>query len=1012
MLSQALLVDDEWQQWAPVLRPAFEQAGWTLRASGTVRRAVELLKREEFDLVLLDLGFPAEGLSGSEAVSKLLGNSPPVPVIVLTAADTAADIRTAVECLRAGAWEYLTKANLDLDRLLQEAEKAARYAAILRQRCRLRQSFQRVVGGEPCFATFPEDGPAVEGGGRGSRRASSGGSAGASLSRDGTGSATCAFALALSGLRLRAAMTDEEAMKIQHQWALRLTPGLVTSGQTTVVELRYTATPTSQGGCTLETWLVGCAAAETTAEARCRAEELWMDMVALLSLRDSVCEFHPVIREAQLKTVLRPFAAEYAAEFLQSGRLIDLPQDNGPMGFRRRIRATKAEASSLTLPPALPGELCSLGDFCQMAVASRDPVALTLAIEPLRDAHRTTALLRKAQAALAGEESALEDGPDESDRKASNAERQRLRALQNALRNAREVRVVVTSTKPVPRAFLNAIGTSFFSHDPDYWQVREWSEAERSAAARPWGWHPPELPTEQFLTTYYKLEEAAKLMRLPAPGAARAAGVAVALETWTFVPQELPAAGVLLGKKQLNSGEVSIRLSREDRAKHVYAIGQTGTGKSTLLASAILSDIREGQGVGVLDPHGDLIDFLLPRIPKSREQDVVLFDPADTEHPVGLNLFESQEQREKEFAVQEAILMFYRLFDPNRRGIVGPQWEHWFRNASFTLMDHPTGGTLIEVPALFTHDGFREDRVNRVKDPLVKAFWEKQLAKTADFHKSEMYNYFISKFGRFMTNETMRNIIGQRRSRLRFRELMDGGKILLANLSRGKLGEMNSSLLGTLLVTRLFSAALGRADVPQEQRRDFCLYIDEFQLFTTETLSQIVSESRKYGLALCIAHQNLAQLDGRLLETLLGNVGTFIALRPGPNDVEKLLPYFRPQFTAEDLLRLPNRTACARMLLGDRPSAPFAFETILDTARPSQAAANRCRRQSRQQYARRKREVEREIEDRLTLAENRPHRARQREVTDDDIRERMGLPRLDGKKRRTSRSKKRGSDST
>lgn len=415
-------------------------------------------------------------------------------------------------------------------------------------------------------------------------------------------------------------------------------------------------------------------------------------------------------------------------------------------------------------------------------------------------------------------------------------------------------------------------------------------------------------------------------------------------------PANLPQKGVVLGESIYRGTKQLVRLQEEDRRRHVFMIGKTGTGKTTLFETMIEQDMHSGKGLCFIDPLGDAIESLLKKVPTHRAKDVILFDPSDTQFPLGLNLLEYSSPEEKDFLIQEVIEIFYKLFDPNRTGIVGPQWEHWARNAALTVMSNPGGGSLIDLPRLFTDDAFREQSVANVTDPVVKAFWQQQLAKTSDFHKSEMYNYFISKFGRFMTNDLMRNIIGQKRSSFHFREVMDGKKILLINLAKGKIGEINSNLLGLILVSKLQVAAFSRADIPEEQRQDFYLYVDEFQNFTTDTFATILAEARKYRLCLNITNQYFAQLTEKIRDAVIGNVGTIISYRIGAEDAEYLM-HEMAGVSVEDLTNLDRFQAYVKLLVDLTPTKPFSLRGVKSPNVGTEAMAEWIRAATRKQFA-------------------------------------------------------------
>jgi hypothetical protein len=437
-------------------------------------------------------------------------------------------------------------------------------------------------------------------------------------------------------------------------------------------------------------------------------------------------------------------------------------------------------------------------------------------------------------------------------------------------------------------------------------------------------------------------------------------------------PANLPNAGTFLGQSIYRGEAKNVFIKDDDRRRHIYAIGKTGTGKTTLFTSMALADIKAGKGVCYIDPHGDAIDEILKGIPKERANDLVLFDPSDIERPYGLNLLEWKEPSQKDFLVQELVQIFYKLFDPEHTGIVGPQFEHWLRNAALTLMSDPKGGTIIEIPRLFTDDQFREEKIANLKDPIVLQFWKKQMAQTADFHKSEMLNYFTSKFGRFMTNEMMRNVIGQTTSSFDFREIMDNGKIFLVNLSKGKVGEVNSNLLGMILVAKLQMAAMSRADISEDQRRDFHLYVDEFQNFATENFEQILSEARKYHLSLNITNQYVAQLEERIRDAVFGNIGTLISFRIGASDAEFIEKEFAPVFTHEDLISVDKFHAYVKLLIDGVASKPFSMKTVKFSQNTDVQTAKMIRESARNRYGRDRGIVEKEIAERAKIKELPP----------------------------------------
>lgn len=434
-------------------------------------------------------------------------------------------------------------------------------------------------------------------------------------------------------------------------------------------------------------------------------------------------------------------------------------------------------------------------------------------------------------------------------------------------------------------------------------------------------------------------------------------------------PSNLPSSGLLIGYSEYRGVRKDIKMKELDRVRHTYIIGRSGTGKSTLIKQMAIQDAVAGRGFCIIDPHGDLVEDTLANIPKERVDDVVLFEPADLERPVGLNMLECRNEDQRDFTVQEMISIFYKLFSSD---MIGPMFEHNMRNVMLTLMaDLSNPGTIAEIPRMFSDTEFQKQWVAKVKDPVVRSFWEKEMAKTSDFHKSEMLGYLISKVGRFVENEMMRNIIGQQKSGFDIREIMDQGKILLVNLSKGKTGDVNANLLGLIIVTKLQVAALSRADLPESERRPFYLYIDEFQNFITPSIATILSEARKYQLGLIVAHQYMGQLEQpkgntEIRDAVLGNAGTILNFRIGVEDAEIMAKEFAPVFNAYDLINIENQNAYIKLLIDQTASKPFSMHTIFPP-RGDKKLADAIRQISRLKYGRDKRLVEAEILERTQL---------------------------------------------
>ena len=433
-------------------------------------------------------------------------------------------------------------------------------------------------------------------------------------------------------------------------------------------------------------------------------------------------------------------------------------------------------------------------------------------------------------------------------------------------------------------------------------------------------------------------------------------------------PRNLLENGLLLGYNEFRGVKKPIRMSDNDRRRHMYVVGQTGTGKSTFLENIALQDMLEGRGFAFVDPHGDTAERLLGMVPKERTEDIIYFCPAEMEYPMGFNLFEFHNPEQKDFIIQEVINMIYKLYDPQRQGIVGPRFEHIFRNCALLLMADPKGGTFIDVPKLLVDPDFMKQKLKYTNDRTVIDFWTKEFPNSQRSNDAgEVTAWVVSKFSAFMSNEMMRNIIGQNTSSFNMRKIMDEGKILLVNLSKGRTGELNSKLLGMIFVMKFQAAAMSRADVSEEERRDFCLYVDEFQNFATDSFESILSEARKFRLNLIVANQFITQLEEGVRDAVFGNIGAVVAHRVGTNDAEQLEKYFRPVFDVDDLQQLPNYNAIVKMLIGGVPVQPFSMADLPYLGHSNKNLADALKQLSGAKHGRPRAVVEKEIFDRLTV---------------------------------------------
>jgi hypothetical protein len=361
----------------------------------------------------------------------------------------------------------------------------------------------------------------------------------------------------------------------------------------------------------------------------------------------------------------------------------------------------------------------------------------------------------------------------------------------------------------------------------------------------------------------------------------------------------------------------------KNRSGHMYVLGKTGTGKSTLIQNMAASDIRRGHGMALIDPHGDLVETVLAVIPKKRLKDVIYFNPADLEHPIAFNPLEDVEPDKRHLVVSGLLSVFKKIWPE----FWGPRMEHILRNAILTLLEQP-GSTLLDIPPILTDKIFRERAIAKVSNHIVRNFWLQEFDKYSAWLRSEATAPILNKVGQFLATPLIRNIVGQPKSAFNLRQVMDEGKILIADLAKGKIGDDNCSLLGSLLVTKLQLAALSRADIPDEKRRPFHLYVDEVHSFLTLSFTDILSQARKYKLYLVMSHQYLDQLDERMRAAVFGNVGTLISFRVGAIDAQHLAREFYPTFNETDLVNIPNHHIYLKMMIDGHTSKAFSAVTM------------------------------------------------------------------------------------
>ncbi len=401
-----------------------------------------------------------------------------------------------------------------------------------------------------------------------------------------------------------------------------------------------------------------------------------------------------------------------------------------------------------------------------------------------------------------------------------------------------------------------------------------------------------------------------------------------------------------LGQTNFRNRQVKFGIKTDDRRRHIYVIGKTGSGKTTMMENMVIEDIISGRGVGLVDPHGDFAEKILNFIPENRIDDVIYFNPADIKHPFGFNPLERVGD-EYHHIVASGLMGIFKKIWPD---VWSARMEYILNNSLLSLLEYP-GSTLLGIMRLLTDKDYRKQVVSGLSDPIIKSFWLNEFARYTQKLETEATAAILNKVGQFSANPLIRNIIGQPHSTIDIRKIMDDSKIFIANLAKGRIGEDNSALLGAMLITKMQLAAMGRVNIPEQERKDFYLYIDEFQNFSTESFASILSEARKYRLNLVLAHQYIEQLDEKVRPAIFGNIGTIVSFRVGAEDAEFLEKEFNPEFNANDLVNLPNHNIYIKLMIDGVTSHPFSAETLSPKDQKEQSPIDVIIENNRRKYA-------------------------------------------------------------
>lgn len=698
-------------------------------------------------------------------------------------------------------------------------------------------------------------------------------------------------------------------------------------------------------------------------------------------------EFSPVEKRRELNSLRMPFKISEAASVVKRSEIVRLDFLLGAatrsMGFKSKLQQKEHQQQRiLHVYPFIPS-MAGMENLLKLMLHQSHRTAISFRILPtsLREAEKS-ALIKQISYC----ENYLGSVPthnDEKERFSLQTQAELLRShltssLGKLKDNAALMTVEMASEGRLPQTLIDVLGSYLTDSSAGHgkrgdlgdflsggYEVNRKKKPEIPMLANFWKnieirpSNSEKMPKDLFrLKHLFDSSEAVLAFRFPRPTNQEIVGLEFkSYQTELF--SETVKDGQLVGFSKHNGQTKEVRIGRGDRRRHVYAVGQTGTGKSTLFESMILEDLRNGEGVCLIDPHGDLIEKLLRKVPNEREEDIVLFDPGDLENPVGFNVLESENDAEKQFLIQELIsIVIATLAD---KTWVGPVFFQTVKHLLRLVMSNPNvPGTLPQLHQLLnSKDFYTRFLPLHDPDPILNKFVEEVLPKM-DFTNVLSYDgmnagaYFSSKFEGFVSDPMLRNIFGQPHSTIDLKEIIDSGKVLLVNLSKGRMGEMNARFLGMVLIAKLQAAAMSRASIPENKRKDFYLYVDEFQNLATENFSSLLAEARKYRLNLILTNQFVSQVSNEIRDAITGNVGTTISFRVGSIDAEFLERDFVPTFNKFDLMNLPNFNTYVSTLLNGEVIKPFSMRIVSDSSKESEAKATRIRAKSRRKYAKKR----------------------------------------------------------
>jgi len=886
---EILMIDDKFSKWHPILEKSAEEFGFSITNSPSVEEGLEKLRNYpgSFEAVIMGLAFVADKMQGKEGLLKIKEIDDYIPIIILTA--KADDLQVISECIRLGAYDYFSKTNINPGHLFLHIESAIQQSL---QKHRLSSFTTMATESNALKPYFYFDNQ---------------------IDKQSKGF----FAYRLKAVACGSAGNQPETEYLSHvawEWHYNFLNTITFYDPDLILRLRYLYSP---GAEYIDPVLIIEINEKTAEHAKFRYEEIRKEfdlyLQAKKDFKKTIYYFVPIADELDLRNILFPFNTDRLLQFTpELSEITAYVKKN--LGFSTTLQET--EEIKLSLPLLLKPEI-SLENFCEVLSQQRSRTMVEIMLNPVKLSREEVDYLRGLLKCI------------DYSNKLTLAEQEKahlsISSYLNAASKCFNVEVFgAQESKRIGKDLLSAISSGFFDNSTHVNAVpvlisRDGILKKQDEPKGSRDWH--------FL---YSQSNIVNIFKFPYPYSTSIPGINSYNPIFGYLPDNLSKTGPITGIKSIHGHEFPIRIRVQDLRKHLYILGQTGTGKTTILYSMIMERILSGKGVCVVDPHGDLHKKILEDLPKERLKDLIVFEPGNPGNDIRINLLEYNKEnpQEKSFIIDELFNFFRQEYDATTT--MGPIFELFMKNSLLLLMDDTDDpGSIGDLSKVFQDDEFRRNLLNKCRNQEVLDFWNKTAVRlTGDYGLVNMTPYIISKLNQLLMNDFISPIVITKKSNINFRAIIDCDKILLVSLSKGKIGKIGVNILGTVILSRILNAAYSRENIPEHHRNDYTLFVDEFQNFVSQAVMSAMSEARKYRLSMVLANQTLGQLSEQMKQSVLGNVGSTIFFRPGINDVDYIMPYFIPYLTRENVLNLPNFKGIARLQINDSPSLPFIFDTI------------------------------------------------------------------------------------